>query len=83
MREKMVNLSSSVMVIFDCSLLNIIQEITCIFTVIYPSVNTRNTITIRHQVYERLKRHGVFGESFSKLITRILDELEEAGNRIG
>ncbi|MFL6409543.1 MAG: hypothetical protein ACJ71F_21065 [Nitrososphaeraceae archaeon] len=42
-------------------------------------MTTRNTITIRNQVYERLKRHGVFGESFSKLITRILDELEGVG----
>src|SRR5215472_2606409 len=39
-------------------------------------MNSRNTITIRNQVYERLKRHGAFVESFSKLITRILDELE-------
>ena len=39
-------------------------------------VKSRNTITIRHNVYERLKRHGVFGESFSNLITRVLDEVE-------
>jgi predicted CopG family antitoxin len=45
-------------------------------------MNSRNTITIRNQVYERLKRHGAFGESFSKLITRILDELERGKNEI-
>src|SRR5215472_14248263 len=45
-------------------------------------MNSRNTITIRNQVYERLKRHGAFGESFSKLITRILDELERDKKKI-
>jgi predicted CopG family antitoxin len=44
-------------------------------------MNHRNTITIRHQVYERLKRHGIFGESFSNLISRLLDELEGGSNR--
>ncbi|MGB8025385.1 MAG: antitoxin VapB family protein [Nitrososphaeraceae archaeon] len=39
-------------------------------------MNTRNTITIRNEVYTRLRSHGRFGESFSGLISRILDELK-------
>jgi predicted CopG family antitoxin len=39
-------------------------------------MNARNTITIRNQVYSRLKQHGRFGESFSSLIERMLDQLE-------
>jgi len=39
-------------------------------------VNIRNTITIKNEVYTRLRNHGRFGESFSILIARILDELE-------
>ena len=39
-------------------------------------MNARNTITVRHEVYARLKHHGKFGESFGSLISRILDQLE-------
>jgi hypothetical protein len=39
-------------------------------------MNARNTITIKNEVYTRLRNHGKFGESFSILIARILDELE-------
>jgi predicted CopG family antitoxin len=40
------------------------------------SMNQRNTITIRNKVYTRLRSHGKFGESFSRLIDRILDEAD-------
>lgn len=36
----------------------------------------RHSITINHSTFLRLKARGFFGESFSDLITRILDELE-------
>jgi hypothetical protein len=39
-------------------------------------LNTRNTITIKNEVYTRLRNYGKFGESFSSLIVRILDEFE-------
>jgi predicted CopG family antitoxin len=39
-------------------------------------MHTRNTITLRNRVYSRLRQHGHFGESFSSLIERILNQLE-------
>jgi hypothetical protein len=40
------------------------------------STTERHTLTINHTTFLRLKKKGFFGESFSELITRILDELE-------
>ena len=37
----------------------------------------RCTVLIREDVYERLRTKGRFGESFSRLIGRLLDELDE------
>lgn len=33
----------------------------------------RHTVSIRHDVYAQLQNHGKFGESFSDLLSRILD----------
>lgn len=35
-------------------------------------MSNRHTISIRHNVYEKLLEYGKFGESFSDLLTRIL-----------
>jgi predicted CopG family antitoxin len=37
----------------------------------------RKNVGIRYEVYERLKDKGKFGESFSELISRILEESGE------
>lgn len=36
----------------------------------------RCTLLVKQDVYQRLRTKGRFGESFSDLIARILDELE-------
>lgn len=36
----------------------------------------RHSLTINHSTFLRLKEKGFFGESFSDLISRIIDELE-------
>ena len=36
----------------------------------------RCTILLREDIYKRLKTKGKFGESFSELISRLLDELD-------
>jgi hypothetical protein len=36
----------------------------------------RHSITINHSTFLRLKGKGFFGESFSDLISRIMDEIE-------
>jgi predicted CopG family antitoxin len=36
----------------------------------------RHTVSIRHEVYAQLQNHGKFGESFSDLLSRILDFYE-------
>jgi predicted CopG family antitoxin len=41
------------------------------------SLHKRCTVLIREDVYERLRTKGRFGESFSRLIGRLLDELDE------
>jgi hypothetical protein len=38
--------------------------------------NVRHSLTINHSTFLRLKERGVFGESFSQLISRIIDELD-------
>jgi predicted CopG family antitoxin len=40
-------------------------------------MSKRNTVGLRQEVYSRLKNKGKFGESFSELISRLLDESEE------
>jgi hypothetical protein len=44
------------------------------------STSERHTLTINHKTFLRLKKKGFFGESFSELITRILDELENGNS---
>jgi predicted CopG family antitoxin len=36
----------------------------------------RCTILLKENIYQRLKTKGKFGESFSELICRLLDELD-------
>ena len=36
----------------------------------------RHSLTINHSTFLRLRERGFFGESFSDLISRIIDELE-------
>jgi predicted CopG family antitoxin len=40
-------------------------------------LNIRHTITIRNDVYLRLKDSGKFGESFSDVISRLLVVVEK------
>ena len=37
----------------------------------------RRTVMLETHVYERLKKYGKFGESYSDVISHILDKLEE------
>jgi predicted CopG family antitoxin len=39
--------------------------------------NIRRTITLKDDVYSRLTKEGKFNESFSQLVTRILNELQK------
>jgi hypothetical protein len=41
---------------------------------------TRHSLTLDHTTFLRLKERGFFGECFSDLITRILDELENSNS---
>ena len=41
------------------------------------TTNKRRTISVDQEIYFRLKDLGVFGESFSELIARLLDLLKE------
>jgi predicted CopG family antitoxin len=36
----------------------------------------RRTITLKDEVYSRLSKEGKFNESFSQLVTRLLNELQ-------
>ena len=38
--------------------------------------NSRTTITLSKQNYERLKRLGTFGESFDDVLSRILKQVK-------
>ena len=40
--------------------------------------SVRHSLTINHATFVRLKKKGFFGESFSELISRIIDELENS-----
>jgi predicted CopG family antitoxin len=37
----------------------------------------RKNLNVADDTYDRLKKHGQFGESFDELINRLLDENEE------
>jgi hypothetical protein len=39
-------------------------------------MNERKTITINRKAFERLKTWGIFGESYTDLVLRLMDELE-------
>ena len=39
-------------------------------------MHKRHTVSIRHDLYTQLQNHGKFGESFSDLLSRILDFYE-------
>ena len=41
------------------------------------SLNKRRTITLKGTVYSRLSAEGKFNETFSELVTRILNELQK------
>ncbi len=41
------------------------------------TINKRCTISVDPKVYLRLKKEGIFGESFSELVGRLLDLLNE------
>jgi predicted CopG family antitoxin len=42
----------------------------------------RCTILLKEDIYKRLKTKGKFGESFSELISRLLDEIELLEKRV-
>jgi len=42
----------------------------------------RHSLTINHSTFLRLKEKGDFGESFSELISRIIDELENKNSKL-
>jgi predicted CopG family antitoxin len=39
-------------------------------------LHKRHTVSIRHDLYTQLQNHGKFGESFSDLLSRILDRYD-------
>jgi len=41
------------------------------------SKNRRCTILLREEIYQRLRKKGLFGESFSDLINRLLTETDK------
>ena len=43
----------------------------------YSSNKRRCTVLLREEVYQRLRKKGLFGESFSDLINRLLSETEK------
>ncbi len=42
--------------------------------------NKRHTITIDHATFLRLKNKGYFDESYSQLISRLIDQAERVNN---
>jgi len=46
------------------------------------SNSVRHSLTINHTTFLRLKKKGFFGESFSELISHILDELEGRNSKM-
>lgn len=43
------------------------------------SAYKRRTISINDDVYSRLRQKGRFGESFGRVISRILDQIDDVG----
>ncbi len=43
----------------------------------------RHTITLGHQTFVRLKKKGMFGESCTDLVSRLLDQLEKVKDSQG
>jgi predicted CopG family antitoxin len=43
-------------------------------------MNDRITITIDRNVYQKLKRKGFFGETYSQLVSRLLELVESASS---
>ncbi len=43
----------------------------------------RHTITLGHQTFVRLKKKGMFGESYTDLVSRLLDQLEKVKDSQG
>jgi predicted CopG family antitoxin len=41
------------------------------------SLKGRKNLNVSDETYDRLKKHGMFGESFDELINRILNENDE------
>ena len=41
----------------------------------------RYTVLLQEDVYNRLKSQGIFGESFSELISRLLDKIDLEDNK--
>ena len=39
-------------------------------------MNKRHTITINHEAFEKLKERGVFGETYSEVISRLVDNVK-------
>ncbi len=46
-------------------------------------MNARHTISIHNNVYSRLVKKGKFGESFTELISRLLDFVEQQEKTTG
>jgi hypothetical protein len=43
--------------------------------------SSRHTITLNHHTFDRLKSMGHFGESYTELLSRLLDHLEKINGR--
>jgi predicted CopG family antitoxin len=43
----------------------------------YSSNKRRCTVLLREDVYQRLRKKGLFGESFSDLINRLITETDK------
>ena len=43
----------------------------------YSSNKRRCTVLLREEVYQRLRKKGLFGESFSDLINRLITETDK------
>ena len=41
--------------------------------------NGRHTITINHEAFQKLRQRGIFGESYSDVIVRLVDAVESLG----
>jgi predicted CopG family antitoxin len=48
-------------------------------TYLSNAMSDRTTISIRSDVYSKLKEHGRFGESFSDLVSRLMQQSELRG----